>query len=267
MNGKNIFDRVEDYIKDQEVFGKNIYFEELPKQVETVPRVEKKPKAQIAVPKLEEIKEEPSIKKVETKIAKAPIDAEWMKAKTLDELNEQIHDCMNCALGETRNKFVFGHGNPKADIMVIGEAPGADEDKQGLPFVGRAGQLLTKILAAINLPREEVFIGNIIKCRPPGNRRPQPAEVEQCEPYLMRQIELIDPAFILVLGLTAVDTLLKAKHKMGEMRGKVLDFKGRKMMITYHPSALLRNPNWKKPVWQDVKLLRKLYDEYLENKK
>ncbi len=192
------------------------------------------------------------------------VTAEWQKASSLQELYNQIHECRNCPLGNTRTKFVFGAGSPNADIMIIGEAPGRDEDMQGIPFIGRAGQLLTKILAAINLSREEVFIGNIIKCRPPNNRRPQENEVAECEPYLMKQIELINPKFILALGLTAVDTLLKKKHRMADIRGEFMDYHGRQMMVTYHPAALLRNNNLKRPVWEDVKKLRRHYDEFLK---
>lgn len=190
----------------------------------------------------------------------------WQSASNLDELNELIHDCIECPLGETRNKFVFGEGNPNAEIFVIGEGPGADEDAQGRPFIGRAGQLLTKILKAIEFEREDVFIGNIVKCRPPNNRRPEAAEVEKCEQYLHKQIELIDPQFILALGLTAVDTLLKSKHKMADIRGNFMDYRGRRMMVTYHPAALLRNPALKKPVWEDVQKLRAAYDEYMKSK-
>ncbi len=186
---------------------------------------------------------------------------EWMNAPDLPVLYEQIHTCLNCALGATRTKFVFGVGNPNADIMVIGEAPGADEDAQGEPFVGAAGQLLTKILAAIGITREEVYIANIIKCRPPGNRPPEKNETEQCEPYLMKQIELIQPKFILAVGLTAANTLLKSQNKMAEIRGKIIDFHGVTMIVTYHPAALLRNPNWKQATWEDVQLLQKLYQE------
>ncbi|MBS1536960.1 MAG: uracil-DNA glycosylase [Bacteroidetes bacterium] len=188
-----------------------------------------------------------------------------MSAADLSILYSQIHTCQNCALGSTRNKFVFGSGNPNADVMIIGEAPGADEDAQGEPFVGAAGQLLTKILAAIGFERSDVYIANIIKCRPPNNRRPEKNETEQCEPYLMKQIELIQPKFILAVGLTATNTLLKSDNKMGEIRGKVIDFHGISMIVTYHPAALLRNPNWKQATWEDVQLLRKLYDESKES--
>lgn len=187
----------------------------------------------------------------------------WNESENITILKDRISNCMECPLGETRNNFVFGTGNPDADIMVIGEAPGADEDDQGKPFVGRAGQLLTKILESVNLSREEVFIANIIKCRPPNNRRPVKEEVDKCEPYLKKQIELIKPAFILSLGLTSVDTLLKKTHKMSEIRGKIMDYHNIKMITTYHPAALLRNQEWKKFVWDDIRFLRKLYDEYL----
>ncbi len=186
--------------------------------------------------------------------------ASWAATTTLTELNEQICTCMQCPLGHTRTNFVFGSGNPNADIMIVGEAPGADEDEQGLPFVGRAGQLLTKILEAISLPREEVYICNILKCRPPNNRKPLVGETDQCEPYLWKQIELVQPKLILALGLTAANTLLKNKESMTNLRGKIHDYHGIRTLVTYHPAALLRNPEWKKYAWDDVKLLRNLYD-------
>lgn len=189
------------------------------------------------------------------------VKADWQQSASLIDLNNSICQCTKCPLGSTRTKFVFGVGNPNADIMVIGEAPGADEDAQGEPFVGRAGQLLTRILQAIGFEREDVFIANILKCRPPGNRTPIPSEVEQCEPFLHQQIKLIQPKFILAVGLTAANTLLKEKYKMGDIRGKIFDYQGVKMLVTYHPAALLRNPEWKKFTWEDVQLLRRLYDE------
>lgn len=190
------------------------------------------------------------------------INPTWQTADSLPILHDHIHTCMECRLGSSRNSFVFGSGNPNADILIIGEAPGADEDAQGLPFVGAAGKLLTKILEAINLSRDEVYIANIIKCRPPENRRPEKDEIAQCEPYLQKQIELIKPAFILALGLTAVNTLFKKNHQMQDIRGKVMNYHGVSLLATYHPAALLRNPNWKKPAWEDVQLLRTMYDEW-----
>lgn len=179
----------------------------------------------------------------------------------LGALKQVVLTCNSCILSATRHNVVFGEGNPHAKLMVIGEAPGADEDEQGKPFVGRAGKLLTDILKAINLAREEVFIANICKCRPPGNRRPETDEVMSCEQFLYKQIELIQPKLILALGLTAAECLFKQKLKMGDVRGTIINFRGIKTMITYHPAALLRNPNWKRPVWEDVQRLRALYDE------
>jgi len=194
------------------------------------------------------------------KMVQSSIPVDFRQVKSLDTFYTQIHTCTNCALGFTRTKFVFGSGNPNAHIMVLGEAPGADEDEQGLPFVGSEGQLLTKVLEAINLTRDEVYICNILKCRPPHNRKPLVSETDQCEPYLWKQIELIKPRFILALGLTAANTLLKNKESMTNLRGKIHDYHGIKTLVTYHPAALLRNPEWKKLAWEDVKLLRTLYD-------
>lgn len=210
----------------------------------------------------------PDLAKTSTKVFNTnSVDADWKNAVSLDELKAKIEKCMSCPLGATRNKFVFGTGNPNSGILIIGEAPGNDEDMKGEPFVGRAGQLLTKILEAIKLSREEVYIANIIKCRPPANRRPAVEEVNQCEPYLHKQIEIIKPQFILALGLTAVDTLFKKPHKMGDIRGKIMDYHGIKTIATYHPAALLRNPNWKKFAWEDVQMLKAMYDEYLQSTK
>lgn len=185
----------------------------------------------------------------------------WTELQALDELNGSICTCQKCPLGATRTKFVFGVGNPNADLVLVGEAPGADEDKQGEPFVGRAGQLLNKILEAINFKREEVFICNILKCRPPNNRDPLPEEVASCEPYLWKQLELIRPKLILCLGRIAAQVLLKTNDSLSSMRGKVHDYRGIRLMVTYHPAALLRNPNWKRPAWEDVQQVRKLYNE------
>lgn len=195
-------------------------------------------------------------------VEQPPVQKEkWNSAADLASLNTQICNCMKCGLGKTRTKFVFGVGNPNADLLVIGEAPGADEDKQGEPFVGRAGQLLNKILEAVQFKREEVYIANILKCRPPENRRPKPEEVEQCEPYLWKQIELIKPKFILCLGLTAAQTLLKTEESLTSLRASVHTYHGVPTYVTYHPAALLRNPNWKRPTWEDVQRLRKAYDD------
>ena len=185
----------------------------------------------------------------------------WESAVTLKDLEAQINNCTNCVLHKGRNKFVFGSGNSNADVMVVGEGPGAEEDKQGLPFVGRAGKLLTDILKAIDFSRDDVYIANIVKCRPPDNRTPLPDEMETCLPYLKKQYEIIQPKLILCLGLTAAKGLLKKKESLTSMRGKVFEFENAKVMITYHPAALLRNPNWKRPCWEDLQKFKQLYDE------
>ena len=186
---------------------------------------------------------------------------DWQKAGSLEDLNNLIKDCTKCPLYKSRNKFVFGVGNPNADVLIVGEGPGAEEDKQGEPFVGRAGKLLNDILKAINFKREEVYIANIVKSRPPGNRTPTAEEMDACFPYLEKQIQLIKPKLILALGLTAAQGLLKKRDSLTKMRGNVYDFKSIKTMVTYHPAALLRNPNWKRGCWEDVQKFRKLYDE------
>ncbi len=206
-------------------------------------------------------------KKTETPalVKKSLVIEAWQSATDIVDLNKQICNCMKCALGKTRTKFVFGVGNLNADLMVIGEAPGADEDAQGEPFVGRAGQLLTKILEAIQFKREDVYIANILKCRPPENRKPNPEEVEECEPYLWKQIDLIKPKLILCVGLTAAHTLLKTEESLTALRASVHNYHGVPTLVTYHPAALLRNPNWKKPTWEDVQKLRTMYDELKNN--
>lgn len=185
----------------------------------------------------------------------------WESSTSLETLYGLISNCTKCSLHKNRNKLVFGSGNSNADVMVIGEGPGAEEDIQGLPFVGRAGKLLTDILKAIKFDRDEVYIANIVKCRPPANRTPLPDEMDTCFPYLKKQIALIKPKAILCLGLTAAKGLLKTKESLTNLRGKIFDYDGSNVMVTFHPAALLRNPNWKRDCWEDVKKFRKLYDE------
>ncbi len=182
------------------------------------------------------------------------------RADLLARMEREISPCLKCPLGEGRTNLVFGTGRPDAGAMFIGEAPGHDEDLQGEPFVGRAGQLLNRILEAIGWRREEVYIGNILKCRPPGNRDPQPVEVEACEPYLHRQIALIQPAVICALGRIAGQTLLRTREPLTRLREKVHRYQGRPLIVTYHPAALLRNPHWKRPTWEDIQLLREIHD-------
>lgn len=184
------------------------------------------------------------------------------KCNTLKELEALCKKAEVLQTDLSDTQLVFGVGNPNADLMLIGEAPGAEEDKQGEPFVGKAGQLLNKILSAINFKREEVYIANILKHRPPNNRNPKPEERERSLPFLLRQIDLIEPKLILALGKVATQTLLDSKQSLTKMRGTFHDFRGKyKLMATYHPAALLRHAKWKRPTWEDVQLLRKRYDE------
>jgi DNA polymerase len=176
----------------------------------------------------------------------------------LAELANTVSVCTRCALHATRKQTVFGVGNPQPKLMFIGEAPGADEDAQGEPFVGRAGQLLNKIIVAMGMTREEVYIGNILKCRPPQNRDPLPAEVECCEEYLRAQIALLKPKYICALGRIAAHWLLKTEAPLGAMREQTHIYEGIPVIVTYHPAALLRNPGFKAPCWEDMKKLMAL---------
>jgi len=180
--------------------------------------------------------------------------------KTLEEVAALVARCQRCDLYRTALNPVPGEGNPNARLMCIGEAPGAKEDETGRPFVGAAGELLTKILAAINLRRDEVFIANVLKHRPPGNRNPLPQEVAACSPYLVRQVALIRPKVIITFGAFAAQTLLDTKLAIGKLRGSVHRYHGIPVVVTYHPAALLRNPAWKRPTWEDVQLARRILD-------
>jgi uracil-DNA glycosylase len=180
--------------------------------------------------------------------------------QSLDDVAASVAGCRRCPLYGTATNPVPGEGNPHADFMVVGEAPGATEDETGRPFVGRAGQLLTQILGAIQLKREDVFICNVLKHRPPGNRNPEPGEVRACSPYLIRQIELIQPKVILALGTFSAQTLLDTKISIGKLRGQIHQYHGVPVVVTYHPAALLRNPAWKRPTWEDVQLARRILD-------
>ncbi len=188
-----------------------------------------------------------------------------LKNKALVHLNDQIRVCRKCELHKSRTQTVFGEGDEKAGIFIIGEGPGSNEDQQGRPFVGRSGKLLDKILADYGLSREEnVFIGNIVKCRPPDNRKPLPVERETCISYLLEQIELIDPDIIVLLGATALNGIIDPKAKITQARGKWLKWNGRKVMPTFHPSALLRNPNLKKDAWEDFKMVAEEYKKTVD---
>ena len=191
-------------------------------------------------------------------VAPVPAGAFPPPQVSFPELEEKVLSCRLCPLSSLRNRAVPGEGDKKAELMFIGEAPGRDEDAQGRPFVGRAGQLLTKIIEAMKWKREEVFITNVVKCRPPDNRTPLPDEVEKCSPYLVRQIELIRPKVIVTLGKVATDVFIPGRKSMGERRGKFVDHQGIRIMPTFHPSYVIRNEGnkeIKKMVWEDMKLV------------
>jgi len=181
------------------------------------------------------------------------------KRQQLRRLYNEVKDCRRCQLANHRTRLVFGGGNWNSPIMLIGEAPGFYEDREGKPFVGRAGQLLDKILKAIQLSRDDVFITNVVKCRPPENRDPLPEEIAACHFILERQLEIIKPRFILILGRVAAGSLLKTEAPLAELRGKIHDVFGARTVVTYHPAALLRNPGLKRSTWEDVQLFQKLY--------
>ncbi len=188
-----------------------------------------------------------------------PLTVARNAAEALAAIRSDIGDCTRCKLHTLgRQQIVFGVGNPDADLMFVGEAPGADEDIQGIPFVGRAGQLLTKIIEAIDLKRDDVYIANVIKCRPPGNRNPELDEIAQCEPFLFRQVDSIKPKVIVTLGKFAAQTLLRTEDPISRIRGRIFDYRGAKLVPTFHPAYLLRNPSSKRDVWEDMKLVRNL---------
>lgn len=178
------------------------------------------------------------------------------KETELEALSKEVAACSKCPLYKGRTRAVFGTGSPDADLMFVGEAPGAEEDRQGKPFVGRAGKLLTKMIQAMGFAREEVYIANVLKSRPPGNRDPLPNEVAACEPYLIRQIGIIKPAVICALGAHAAKTLLKTSEPIGRLRGRFHDYHGTPLMVIYHPAFLLRSPAYKKEAWKDLQILR-----------
>jgi uracil-DNA glycosylase len=183
-----------------------------------------------------------------------PIQIAKSAQEALSVIREDLGDCTRCKLHtQGRKQIVFGVGDPSADVMFIGEAPGADEDTQGIPFVGRAGQLLTKMIEAMGFTRDQVYIANVLKCRPPNNRDPQPDEVEQCEPFLFRQIASVQPKVIIALGAFAARALLKTQDPVSRMRGRVYSYRGAKLIVTFHPSFLLRSPGYKREAWEDLK--------------
>jgi uracil-DNA glycosylase len=188
---------------------------------------------------------------------RAPAEPSVVPGRSLPDVRAELGDCQCCPLCKTRTNLVFGEGNNRAGLVFVGEAPGADEDKQGRPFVGKAGQLLTRIIVAMGLQRQDVYICNILKCRPPGNRNPKPEEIAACEPFLIRQLQAIQPKVICALGTFAAHTLLKTDVPITLLRGRFHSYQGIPLMPTYHPAYLLRNPGAKKQVWEDVQQIMK----------
>jgi DNA polymerase len=216
-----------------------------------------------------ETRSTPSMEAAETAASYSPAQPRWLtaspdslEAMELTAFDRDICECQKCPLGATRKNFVFGSGNPQAQVLFVGEAPGADEDEQGLPFVGKAGQLLTKIIESTGTwKRSDVFICNVLKCRPPGNRTPLPLEVASCRPFLEEQIRVIKPKLIMALGASAAQALLDTKDPVGKMRNRWHEYAGIPLRVTYHPAALLRFDGYKKDVWQDMKELTAKYRE------
>lgn len=228
--------------------------DEIPLPIEPVPQEEQRdemtPRARSVVAVPAEADDIFAAPKPETSVADP--------AKALQIVREDLGDCTRCRLHKQgRKQIVFGVGNPRTELMFIGEAPGADEDQQGEPFVGRAGQLLNNMIKAMGLRREDIYIANIIKCRPPGNRTPERDECETCSPFLMRQIAIIKPKVIVALGAVAAKTLLAINAPMAELRGHWYDFRGTKLAVTYHPAFLLRDPRQKKEAWKDLQMVMK----------
>lgn len=225
------------------------------------PRLEAEPKSELQPEQREEMPRTAVVSLAAERDVPAPAKPEsgvTDPVKALRIIREDLGDCTRCVLHKQgRKQIVFGVGNPKADLMFIGEAPGADEDEQGEPFVGRAGQLLNNMIKAMGLRREDVYIANIIKCRPPGNRTPERDECETCSPFLMRQIAAIKPKIMVALGAVAAKTLLAINAPMAELRGRWYDFRGTKLAVTYHPAFLLRDPRQKKETWKDLQRVMK----------
>jgi len=249
---KEIVEELKRYLEFQQTMGvKTLPAQKIASQVST-PTVYEKKEPRTKIMDNKDIQAKEDIITIEE-----PVNLFDGKTMTLEEIREEIGDCTRCKLHEGRTNLVFGDGNTKARLVFVGEGPGRDEDMQGKPFVGRSGKLLTKIIEAMGLKREDVYICNVVKCRPPDNRTPEPDEMSTCEQFLFKQIRFIKPEVIVCLGATAAKSVLKTKDSLGSLRGKFHMYSGTKLMVTYHPAALLRNPNFKKPAWEDMQVVMK----------
>jgi DNA polymerase len=227
-----------------------------PKPVESKPATAKSATPTAIAPKATPAPVAPQVKEIVAKPAALLFQADdKVKDDTLLKVREDLGECTRCKLHKTRNQIVFGDGSSKARLVFVGEGPGADEDEQGLPFVGRAGKLLTQMIEAMGLQRKDVYICNVVKCRPPGNRAPEPDEVTPCSPFLLRQIDVMNPKVIVCLGAVAAKTLLNTTRGISQFRGQWLEWRGYKLMATYHPAFLLRNPPAKSEVWKDLQMV------------
>jgi DNA polymerase len=249
---KEIINDLKNYMEFQESMGvKSVHAEKAVTQDSPPVVSEKKERGTEPMPKTTTAIDQDII------TIEGPADLFDAKVMTLEEIREEIGECTRCRLHEGRTNLVFGEGNPRARLVFVGEGPGRDEDMQGKPFVGRSGQLLTKIIQAMGLKREDVYICNVVKCRPPNNRTPEQSEMDTCEQFLFKQIRFIKPEVIVCLGATAAKSILKTKDSLGSLRGKFHMYSGSKLMVTYHPAALLRNPHFKKPAWEDMQVVMK----------
>jgi len=261
MNLQNELEEIVDELKRYLEFQKSMGIKTVPAQKfaaqGSTPEVSKKKELRTNEPRTEPMAKTTTPLDEDIITIEEPADLFDSKTMTLEEIREEIGDCTRCQLHEGRTNLVFGDGNPKARLVFVGEGPGRDEDMQGKPFVGRSGKLLTKIIEAMGLTREDVYICNVVKCRPPNNRTPEPEEMSTCEQFLFKQIRFIKPEAIVCLGATAAKSILKTKASLGSLRGKFHMYCGSKLMVTYHPAALLRNPNFKKPAWEDMQVVMK----------
>lgn len=255
MESRTLLERVIDFLEAEKTLGGSFSVSRVEGMLDDPHQPANVPNAEKAEPKVVSSTNKKRDKGMNS------VEKQLEKCKSLDELKTLCEEVPELRTDLEGTRLVFGAGNPEADLMLVGEAPGAQEDIEGVPFVGRGGQLQNKILESIGLSREDVYIANILKHRPPDNRDPKPEERQRSLPYLMRQIELVNPKIVLCIGLVSASTLLQKKAPLKELRGTFFPFHGRELAVTYHPAALLRNPNFKRPTWEDMKRVRRRYDE------